>query len=316
LTLLKEPLAFFKALRDRLTAHRKSSYGLGPLNKLDMAAYFQGRLSHEVGDHEALEYESELGGTLGAMAAVDMAAKRQDVARERLHKALEIQGRAVAANHQNPTLHESLSNHLKNLIRVAHGLGDEAAAGDAQRVLYELADSDTTQKALDTRLDEVTKGGAPTDNEERVRLAYRAYYRGYLAASARLFADALEADSKLADDRQAQYRYNAACAAALAGRGLGRDESGLDATEKARLREQARLWLVAELDAWTRLLDSATPGQRAAIAQTMNHWRSVDPDLAGIRDEVELAKLPDVERKAWQLLWADVDALLEKARGG
>ena len=30
------------------------------------------------------------------------------------------------------------------------------------------------------------------------------------------FADALAADPKLADDRQAQHRYNAACAAALA----------------------------------------------------------------------------------------------------
>ena len=37
------------------------------------------------------------------------------------------------------------------------------------------------------------------------------------AAAARFWAEALAADPKLGDDRQAGHRYNAACAAALAG---------------------------------------------------------------------------------------------------
>jgi hypothetical protein len=36
-----------------------------------------------------------------------------------------------------------------------------------------------------------------------------------------------------------------------------------------------------------------------------------DPDLAGVRDEAALAKLPEEERKAWQALWADVAAILK-----
>jgi hypothetical protein len=40
----------------------------------------------------------------------------------------------------------------------------------------------------------------------------------------------------------------------------------------------------------------------------------VAPDLAGLRDEVALAKLPVDEQKACRALWAEVDALLKKAQ--
>ena len=43
------------------------------------------------------------------------------------------------------------------------------------------------------------------------------------------------------------------------------------------------------------------------------HWQN-DGDLAGIRDEAALAKLPEAERKEWQGLWGDVKALLERAQ--
>ena len=39
------------------------------------------------------------------------------------------------------------------------------------------------------------------------------------------------------------------------------------------------------------------------------HWKE-GTDLAGIRDEKELARLPEEERKEWQSLWADVELLL------
>ncbi len=62
----------------------------------------------------------------------------------------------------------------------------------------------------------MVRGEAPKDNAERLQLAYRAHEKTLYAASARLYAEVLEADPKLAGDRQAQHRYNAACAAALA----------------------------------------------------------------------------------------------------
>ena len=135
--------------------------------------------------------------------------------------------------------------------------------------------------------------------------------RSLHAASARLFAEALANDPKLADDRQAQHRYNAACAAALAASGQGKDDPPPDDAAKAKLRQQAREWLQAELAAWAKVLDTGPADMKAKIAPTLQHWKA-DTDLAGIRDEKELAKLPEEERAAFKQLWNDVDQLLIK----
>ena len=50
------------------------------------------------------------------------------------------------------------------------------------------------------------------------------------------------------------------------------------------------------------------------VRKALVHWKG-DTDLAGIRDEPGLARLPEVERKDWQALWHEVDALLVKAGG-
>jgi hypothetical protein len=86
----------------------------------------------------------------------------------------------------------------------------------AQRELDELAASDPATIALEKRLAALIRGEASKDNRERLQLADRAYEKGLYAASARLFAEAIEADPKVADDRQTQNCYNTACAAALA----------------------------------------------------------------------------------------------------
>ena len=44
----------------------------------------------------------------------------------------------------------------------------------------------------------------------------------------------------------------------------------------------------------------------------LRQWR-IDPDLAVVREETALAKLPPDERAAWQKLWTEVDAVLKKA---
>ena len=53
------------------------------------------------------------------------------------------------------------------------------------------------------------------------------------------------------------------------------------------------------------------PGNKELVAKALNHWKK-DPDLAGVRDDEELAKLPEAEREAWKTLWADVAALLKR----
>ena len=65
---------------------------------------------------------------------------------------------------------------------------------------------DPAKAALDARLAAVLKGKeTPRNDAERIQLAYRAYEKALHASSARLFAEALANDPKLADDRQTQH---------------------------------------------------------------------------------------------------------------
>ena len=171
--------------------------------------------------------------------------------------------------------------------------------------------------ALAERLPAVLAGTArPADAAERLAFAQMAYDTKRYAGAARLWSEALAADPKLGDDRQAPHRYNAACAAALAAAGRAEDEPPPDAAAKAELRRKALDWLRAELAAWSKVLDSGDAKARAAVSPALRHWKQ-DPDLAGVRDGDALAKLPADERRAWEALWKDVDALLKgEARPG
>ncbi len=166
---------------------------------------------------------------------------------------------------------------------------------------------------IEPRLPLLLKGeDKPADNAERLDFAQLAYDHKHFAAAARLWAEALQADPKLADDRQKQYRCNAACAASLAAAGQARDEPPLDDAAKALLRRQALDWLRAELAVLGQQLQSGGPGAAAQALAILAHWQK-DTDLAGIRDAAGLAQLPADERKACTQLWADVAALLKKA---
>ena len=156
--------------------------------------------------------------------------------------------------------------HLTYLSKAARGLGREDEAIEAERELAELTASDPRFAALDARLAAMLKGEAPKDNAERLALAQRAYDTQRYATASRLWAGALEADPKLADDRQAQHRYNAACAAALAGCGKGKDDPLPDDASKVKLRRQALDWLKAELAAWSKILESGPPQSRPVVA--------------------------------------------------
>jgi eukaryotic-like serine/threonine-protein kinase len=133
------------------------------------------------------------------------------------------------------------------------------------------------------------------------------------AASARFYAEAFDHDAKLADDMRSAHRYNAACAAALAGCGQGNDAGKLDDKDRVRLRQQALTWLRADLASWSKQADSDKPDDRARVVQTLTHWK-VDTDLAGLRDKDAVAKLPADEQAACRTVWADVAALLKKAQ--
>ncbi len=152
----------------------------------------------------------------------------------------------------------------------------------------------------------------PGDNAERLELiGYCRFRKRYFAAS-QLYADAFAADPKLADDLKSGARYNAACCAARAGRGEGVDAKDVDDKERAGWRKQALEWLRADLALWAKRLESDKPEDRKQVAPTFRRWQT-DADLSGLRDPAELAKLPADEQEACRKLWADVQALLDKA---
>jgi serine/threonine-protein kinase len=288
---------------------------------------------------ESPDHASKLGGMLNDMAMIDLDAKRFQQARDRLQRAISWQNKALAAYPRHLTYRQFLGNHLRNLTKAAKALGNDDEARAAERELDELGADDPAKDALDHRLAAVIRGEAPKDNRERLQLAYRAYEKKLYAASMRLFGAALDADPKLADDPSNSHRYDAACAAALAasrkttptlpspikGEGkrpkssprVGEDTGSaanaqLTDADRAKHRKQARTWLDAELAIWTKLLASANAQQRRAIVDTLKHWKQ-DADLAGVRDETALAELPAIECEGWKVLWARVDALLNKA---
>jgi serine/threonine protein kinase len=150
--------------------------------------------------------------------------------------------------------------------------------------------------------------GTPKDNTERLRFATIAFDQKKFAFATRLWAEALESDPKLGDDRRTQLRYDAARAAALAADGQGRDEPPLDGAAKANLRGMALEWLKAERIACKKLLEDKSPVAQTNVVQKLGNWKR-DDSLASIRDAAALAKLPAGERAAFEQLWADVGAL-------
>ncbi len=166
---------------------------------------------------------------------------------------------------------------------------------------------------LAIRLPALLKGDdRPKEIAESLALGKICYDTRRYAAAARFWAGALAADPTIGDDRRATYRYDAACAAALASAGHGKDDPPPDDSAKAKLKSQALGWLRAELEAWAKLMDGGDPMAPALVLQTLQHWLA-DRDLAGIRDGLALASLPSDEQKAWRTLWADVDLLRECA---
>jgi tetratricopeptide (TPR) repeat protein len=168
---------------------------------------------------------------------------------------------------------------------------------------------------IKARLDRVLEGkDAAKDAAERLEFAQLSVMPNQkrYSTSVRFFREAFEEKPKLADDLNAQHRYNAACAAALAGCGQGKGADKLDVQERARLRQQALDWLRADLKAYRQVLEKSEGKAGPAIAQRMQHWLQ-DADFAGVRSDESLARLPEAERKQWHKLWQEVEALRQRA---
>jgi tetratricopeptide (TPR) repeat protein len=152
----------------------------------------------------------------------------------------------------------------------------------------------------------------PAEACEFARLCALPFQKRYVAA-AMLYADAFAADPKLAADLTGSHHYNAACYAARAGTGQGKDASKLDATQRAEMRYRALGWLQDDLAAHARqlVLNGAISGKPSY--QALLNWQK-DAELATVRDATALSKLPEAEQVAWRNLWAQVDSLLARVK--
>jgi hypothetical protein len=166
---------------------------------------------------------------------------------------------------------------------------------------------------LEARLPALLQGKIqPASPAERLEYAGLCQLKKLYTAVVRFYAEAFTADPKLANNLLAGHRYQAACAAALAGSGQGQDASQLDSQERARLRRQALAWLQADIARWTKILDTGIPQARPTVQEKLLQWQH-NPDLAGIRDAAWIVNLPDEELRACRKLWAEVEALLRRA---
>jgi tetratricopeptide (TPR) repeat protein len=126
------------------------------------------------------------------------------------------------------------------------------------------------------------------------------YELGEYPASASAYANAFEADPRLVADR-----YNASCAAALAGNGKGVGAEELRDDARREHRDQALAWLRVQLaDRERRHEAGELPTEE--LKRQMRHWLG-DSDLAGVRGSA----LGSDEVAAWRAFWQAVYAHIE-----
>jgi tetratricopeptide (TPR) repeat protein len=227
-------------------------------------------------------------------------------ARGRLDEAMAEYRRATDLDPGGGAAHEMLAEALlrsgrftevRTAVRRAFDL---LSAKDPHRLaLQEKLNLCERMLALDPRLSAILLGNERPSLEELLGLTHLCEEFGRPRAAAGLYAAVFAARPALADDLGSAIRYKAARAAVRAA-----DEARLGETERAGLRRQALDWLRADLAQGASLRRDGTSG-----GPRLTTWQT-DTDLAAVRDQVPLAKLPATEREEWRRLWADVDASL------
>jgi tetratricopeptide (TPR) repeat protein len=194
------------------------------------------------------------------------------------------------------------------LIMDQAGAGPPDVAAPWLRVVERLAETEPRLPAL------LAGTAPPADAVERLALALVWHQdRQLFAAAAGQYAAAFAAEPALAEGPSSGHRYWAAQAAARAGCGQGKDAAGLDGPGRAALRRQALSWLRADVAEWRRLLEAEPVQGRPAVLRSMAYWLQ-DRAFAGVRGPDALARLPEAERRDWQRLWEEVEALSDWQR--
>jgi tetratricopeptide (TPR) repeat protein len=282
---------------------------------LGLALYAKGRLDEAIAEYrEAIRIKKDFAEAHCNLGVALTAKGRLDEAIAEYREALRIKKDYAEAhcNLGHALLRQGQFRQAVDELRRGHELGSRQPGWRHPSAAWLrnaeiLADLDARLPAL------LKKKEQPKDAQERLALAQLCqWYKKLSAASARWYSEAFAENPQLAEDLRIQARYNAACVAALAGCGQGKDADQLDDKERARLRQQALDWLRADLKANQQVIDKAADKAGPAIAQRMQHWLQ-DADFGGVRDAAALARLREAERADWQRLWQEVEALRQRA---
>jgi serine/threonine-protein kinase len=228
--------------------------------------------------------------------------------------------RAVELQPRDPDSHFDLGVTLQRQGRFSEAIPamrrglELLPPADPRRIGFARAVAACEQQAvLDEKLTAVLAGKARPTDEERLALGELALLKRRYAAAAGFFREAFAARPAWADDPGTHARYNAACAAALAGSGQGEDAGSLAAGQRAGWQKQALAWLRADLALWRKRAASSSASERKAAAAELGSWLG-DSDLATTRPGVARIGMPADERVEWDGLWADVRVALAEAR--
>ena len=166
-----------------------------------------------------------------------------------------------------------------------------------------VAEEDEREAQLAAHLAAGTKPG--TENELAV-LAGVALRKGHRALAVEWFRAAFEEAPELAADLLAGHRRAAARAAVLAS--VAGAESRPGGTTPSALRLLALSWLEDEVASLKAGHDAGSIAATFVRVTLVPLTRS--PDLASVRHNDPISKLPAAEQARWRELWADVDAVL------
>ena len=152
--------------------------------------------------------------------------------------------------------------------------------------------------ALEGRLAAALRGDdKPKNAAESLGFADLAYNARRFGPSARWYAEAFQAEPKLAEDMNMLNRYCAASAAVVSAAGKADDQTPQGETAKVVWPKRAIDWLKADLAHWKKQCEGGTQEAKGLVSQTLQRWKA-DPSLAAIRDESAVRGLPEEEQKA------------------
>ena len=272
------------------------------------------RAMHDWGEAEAsIRRAIELGKKYPKYAGAQVNLGNMLLERGDLDGAEESYRAAIAIDTNAPGIYFNMGlvyDRRGDLAGAEEWLRKAVAAVPTNAYYREFLNGIVQKRAKRARLEEIAAGRAnPATTDEAfevIGLAIQLSRRQYSRA-VRLFAWVFAADPALADNLTNLHRYNAACYAVLAAAGKDKELPKVETAEWRRLTGLAMKWLRADLAQMTSL--AKDPKQQHQLREWLTHWKN-DPGLASVRDPAALAAMPPADRKAWEALWREVDAVL------